>query len=238
MKQQSYKKAKYKKLHLGSGNHTPSGWVNVDGSWNAWLAKFPTIRKIFKILRLLPSEYLDMNWNKDIVIHDITKPLPFSDDSFIAIYSSHTLEHLYREDALKLLKESHRVLKKNGVIRKVVPDLESAILEYIGKSRYEQKNSKYSEDASADRLQKRIFLRESHRPKGNILTRIYNTLKDYNSHKWMYDAESLTKIMKEAGFKNLKQMPYNKSKIKGIEKIEKSNAIIGGVGLCIEGVKK
>ena len=30
----------YKKLHIGCGPFTPSGWVNLDGSWNAKLAKF------------------------------------------------------------------------------------------------------------------------------------------------------------------------------------------------------
>lgn len=228
----------HNKLHLGSGNNTPRGWVNLDGSWNAKLAKHPTLKKMFVLFRLLPQEILDIAWSKDIVIHDLTKPLPFSNSSFQSIYSSHTLEHLFYNDALELLRESHRILKKGGIIRIVVPDLESAILEYMGKSRFGSKNNKYAHEPPADRLQRRIFLRTLHPPKGHLLTRIYNTLKDYNTHKWMYDQKSLKNIMKQAGFTNLKKMPFHKSKIKGIHKIEQSNRVEHGVGLCIEGVKK
>lgn len=64
-----------------------------------------------------------LDFNKD--------KLPFRDESVDAIYTSHTLEHIY-PDALKaLLSETYRVLKPNGKIRIVVPDIDIAIKAYV-----------------------------------------------------------------------------------------------------------
>lgn len=57
--------------------------------------------------------------------------LPFESDSFDVVYSSHFLEHLNVEQAEFILREAYRVLKKGGIIRIVVPDLENICKEYI-----------------------------------------------------------------------------------------------------------
>jgi predicted SAM-dependent methyltransferase len=48
--------------------------------------------------------------------------LPFADASFAFIYSEHFFEHLFFDEALALLKECHRLLRPNGVLRTIVPD--------------------------------------------------------------------------------------------------------------------
>lgn len=42
--------------------------------------------------------------------------LPYKEQSFDGIFSGHVIEHLYPADALKMLSEFHRILKKDGVI--------------------------------------------------------------------------------------------------------------------------
>jgi SAM-dependent methyltransferase len=54
---------------------------------------------------------------------DVRQALPFSACSVDMCYSSHLLEHLCSGAAAELLREQHRVLKPQGVIRVVVPDL-------------------------------------------------------------------------------------------------------------------
>lgn len=66
-----------------------------------------------------------------VIRHDIRKGLPFEDASIDACYSSHMVEHLRREDAVRLLTECRRVLKPGGVVRIVVPDLEAITLGYL-----------------------------------------------------------------------------------------------------------
>ena len=55
--------------------------------------------------------------------------LPFADDSFDVVYSSHVLEHV--NDEVKALDEMRRVLKKNGVLIIGMPTSNMAILNYI-----------------------------------------------------------------------------------------------------------
>jgi predicted SAM-dependent methyltransferase len=62
---------------------------------------------------------------------DITKNLPYPDDYFDACYSSHVLEHLSKQDAAKLVAECYRIIKPQGVIRIIVPDLEAIAKEYL-----------------------------------------------------------------------------------------------------------
>jgi predicted SAM-dependent methyltransferase len=57
--------------------------------------------------------------------------MPFEDSYFDVVYTSHFLEHLNLQQARFLLKEVYRVLKKGGIVRIVVPDLENICREYI-----------------------------------------------------------------------------------------------------------
>jgi SAM-dependent methyltransferase len=85
-----------KYLNLGCGTHYNSCWINIDSS-----SKDPSI-----------------------IIHDISKGIPFVDNYFDVVYHSHLLEHLHQYDAQRLLNDCFRVLKPKGTIRVAVPDLE------------------------------------------------------------------------------------------------------------------
>ena len=63
--------------------------------------------------------------------HNILKGLPFEKETFDVAYSSHFLEHLTEQQSLYILREAHRVLRKNGIIRIVVPDLANICQEYL-----------------------------------------------------------------------------------------------------------
>lgn len=225
------------RLHLGCGLNTPEGWINLDGSWNAWLAKHPSLRRLVKALRLLPPSQLDIPWSPDIFIHDVRKPLPFPDNAFSAIYASHLLEHLYLEEGKRLLKECFRVLKPGGVLRMVVPDLQAIVLEYMGEKPFGDSHESDDAMSRADRLNKRLGLRSPEPPSGNILYRLYTALKDFHSHKWMYDAESLIGYFKWAGFVEVQEMPFHRSRIEGIEEVEEASRVLNGAGVCVEGIK-
>jgi len=226
-----------RRLHLGCGLNTPEGWIHVDGSWNAWVAKYPTLRRVFKAIHLLSADLKDIGWNPDIIIHDLRKPLPFPNDHFTAIYASHLLEHLYREGAKALLKECVRVLIPGGVLRMVVPDLYSIISEYMGERPPGKVSGNGEGNNRADRLNKRLMFRSCEPRAGNLFLRIYSSLKDLHSHKWMYDADSLIFYFQEAGLVNVREMEYLRSQIEGIEKIETGESILNGEGICVEGWK-
>jgi predicted SAM-dependent methyltransferase len=225
------------KLHLGCGTNTPDGWINLDGSWNAWLVQYPRIRNLMRAINLLPAHANKVNWGSGIVIHDVRKPLPFPDCSMEAIYASHLLEHLYLNEACKLLSECHRIIKPGGVLRIVVPDLKFIVEDYYS-ARPEHKNTgKHAPECAADTLNKKLLMRDQNSPSGNIFYRIYTVFKDFHSHKWSYDAESLIWYFEQAGFKDVYEMMVYKSRIMQIEHIEKAERILGGAGICVEGIK-
>lgn len=90
-------------LNIGCGMRFHTDWVNIDS--------FPG--------------------DKSILRHDITRGLPFADQSFDAVYHSHVLEHMDRIQAPRLIQECHRVLKKGGILRVVVPNLEKIAELYL-----------------------------------------------------------------------------------------------------------
>lgn len=61
--------------------------------------------------------------NHDIEV-DIRKPLPYEDNSVDYILAEHVLEHVYPSEGYSFLKECHRILKIDGVVRILVPAID------------------------------------------------------------------------------------------------------------------
>lgn len=225
-----------KRLHLGCGSCTPEGWLNIDGSWNARLAKYPAIRSLLGTLRIVPISLTIVPWDTGVYYHDIRRPLPFSDESVEAIYASHTLEHLYFNEAQTLLRECFRVLQPGGVLRLVVPDLRAIVEEYTGGSPFAGEATSSPFSLRADRVNDRLGLRHTSAPSG-VAMRIYKVITDFDVHKWMYDAESLIHYVQLAGFREVAQMEYHVSRISDIAALENPGRVLYGAGICVEGVK-
>ena len=225
------------RLHLGCGLTTPDGWINIDGSWNARLAKHPVIRRVAKSLHLVSADKIAVPWKSSIFIHDVRKPLPFSSNSAEAIYSSHLLEHLYFEEAQNLAQECFRVLASGGTVRIVVPDLRAIVREYLGEEPIGESSKTIGVLQPADRFNQRLLMRPPTPPDGNFLYRLYTAVADFHQHKWMYDANSLKALLGSAGFHDVEQMPLHISRITDIEHVEQRSRIANGQGICVEGVK-
>lgn len=225
------------RLHLGCGLTTPDGWINIDGSWNARLAKYPILRRIAHSLHWVPSDKAAVPWSSKIFIHDVRKPLPFPSDSAEAIYSSHLLEHLYSEQGKALVRECFRVLASKGVLRVVVPDLASIVREYLGREQIGELSTGRELVEPADRFNQRLLMRPPAPPSGNLMYRWYTAVADFHQHKWMYDENSLKALLQAAGFTDVERMPLHTSRIAGIESIEHPSRVANGQGICVEGVK-
>ena len=100
-------------LHLGCGSNRFDGWINAD---------FYSGMKFWEKYKNRPDWMLDLRY-----------PLNCDDNSWDGIFSEHTLEHLYPNQALSLLKELHRTMKKGAYLRLSVPDLAKYIDYYHGK---------------------------------------------------------------------------------------------------------
>ncbi|HEY3203426.1 MAG TPA: hypothetical protein VGL03_07160 [Thermoanaerobaculia bacterium] len=86
------------RLHIGCGQQSIPGWVNIDS-------------------RGLPGV--------DQVL-DVRRGLPF--DGVAAIYAEHFLEHLSLDDGLAFLRECRRALQPDGILRLSTPNLDWVLI--------------------------------------------------------------------------------------------------------------
>jgi SAM-dependent methyltransferase len=118
------------KVNLGSGLRVAPGWINVDGSLKIVAAGWPDflVRQVYKFISdenaTSPEQFVGVLANNTFVHHNLKYGIPLPDSSADFIFTSHTLHHLYRDEAAVLLKDAFRVLKPGGTLRIAVPDLE------------------------------------------------------------------------------------------------------------------
>jgi len=222
-------------LNLGCGLLTSPGWINVDGSWNARLAKHPFLRRTLSKVGVLPRDKSEIPWDSKIFIHDVRKPLPFPDDCATAVYASHVLEHLYLEEGQHLIQESYRVLSSGGILRVVVPDLHAIVREYLGDRPFGPLSAEMEALRPADRFNQRLLMRWPAPSSPSVLYRVYDAWQDFHSHKWMYDLDSLANLFRRTGFVEVQGMECHVSRIEDIQKVEDVSRLLNGAGICVEG---
>jgi predicted SAM-dependent methyltransferase len=66
-----------------------------------------------------------------VIAHNLVSGFPFPDSKFDVVYHSHVLEHLPKDKAEFFTNECHRILKKGGMLRVVIPDLEQIARNYL-----------------------------------------------------------------------------------------------------------
>jgi SAM-dependent methyltransferase len=203
------------KLNLGCGPNVVDGWINVDYALGAKLTKLPLFSAINRRLGVVEA-----SWDNRVFLHDLTRRFPWPDASTSCCYSSHTLEHLTREQGVFLLKESHRVLRSGGVVRIVVPDLGSVIRKYGDGT------------IRADRFLETLDVLYGTNKRGfkKLLAPFY----EY-PHKCMYDTSTLISVMRGIGFVAESRHPFD-SRITGVEQIEVPDRTVDAV--IVEGVKQ
>jgi SAM-dependent methyltransferase len=196
-------------LNLGSGPIAFNGWVNIDRSPGLVLDRLPAVKKLLHRFGLL-SEPQMMPWARTIRRFDLVKGLPFPARSVDAIYSSHTLEHLYLGDAQKVLEECHRVLKPGCCVRVALPDGEKWASDLI---------SGYSDEEFGPGLTYNLRL-GSHflvRPVG---LRRLTALLSGSTHKWQPTRDMVETLMRRAGFHQFQERSYREGALPDLEQVE------------------
>lgn len=74
---------------------------------------------------------IDFSSKRNVDFCDVRKPLPYPNDVFNAVYSSHVVEHLAKDKGENLISEISRILKNGAICRIVVPDTEKICIEYL-----------------------------------------------------------------------------------------------------------
>ena len=72
-----------------------------------------------------------VSMDSSVKVWDLRRGFPFPSHSIDVCYSSHFLEHLSQVETTQVLHDCFRVLRQEGIIRLVVPDLEAVVIAYL-----------------------------------------------------------------------------------------------------------
>ncbi len=176
------------KVNVGCGQSPTKGWRNFDNSASLRLARIPLLESVLsKIGFLDPAqrEFIRFARQHHIDYGDATRGLPIADESVEALYSSHMLEHLDRDEVILFLQEVRRLLRPGGVLRLALPDLKKLV-------------NQYSQDGDADAFIEGTLLAQS-RPK-RLSQRLRALMVGPRNHLWMYDGPSICRLLLAEGF--------------------------------------
>lgn len=229
-----------KKLNIGGGSWFKRGWLNLDYYGD--------------------NAFIDINQN---LLEN--QELPFSDESLELIFTSHVLEHLPDEVVLNLLKECYRTLKKGGILRISVPDMEKAFTAYVNGDQNFFKIG--GVDTKGDSIERRLvnyfasFGMENYGGEkdysggpivdDSVVKEKISSLGKYEFVKWCaslipkdapykghingYDYEKLARFLKNVGFREVYKSSYRNSTVKELRGQKFDNRPM--VSLYVEAVK-
>lgn len=130
---------------------------------------------------------------------DLRIPMPIPTASTDVIFSEHFIEHVTRREAVHFLCECHRLLKPGGRLRLSTPDLEWVVAKYL--------------TGEIDHWKDVHFVCHSRCQLMNESMRLWG-------HQWLYDAEDLRATLGEAGFHDVRDVPWRESEITELRGLE------------------
>jgi SAM-dependent methyltransferase len=178
-------------VQYGCGWSAPEEWTNFDASLTLKWERIPILgRSYTKNGRRFPSNVKPGN---------IVEGLPIPDESCQGVYASHVLEHLALEEFHKALQNTYRMLRKGGIFRLVVPDLEWRTREYIARLEHGEPS------ANAFLLRATQLGRETReRGLAGLARKLFNT----SAHLWMWDETSMTHTLREHGYQEIRRCRF------------------------------
>jgi hypothetical protein len=161
-------------LDVGCGSNTHEGAVNLDYLWHPGI---------------------DVCW-------DVLRGLPFPDQSMKGIFSEHCMEHLGPQDGLRLLGEFHRILRRSGILRLVVPDAELYLRTYVSQL-----------DGDPGRcfpFQDQESRSPAWTPMHSVNRVFYQDRESLFGHRVMYDFPMLSAALMRSGFARVVRCEFGK----------------------------
>lgn len=146
---------------------------------------------------------------------DATQPFPLPSSSFDLVFSEHMIEHVTLAGARRMLAECHRVLRRGGRIRIATPDLARVLSLY-----------------AATEAPLQVYLRSSisHNRLSTDLPAsvvVINSLFHDHGHCFLYDEETLSALLRAAGFQHLRRHVPGQSDYPELRNLEVHHHAIG-----------
>ena len=137
---------------------------------------------------LNPSEYLNVDLAplpKVDLIFDLKKRFPIDDGVIAEIFSAATLEHFRKGDNLHILREFHRILMPEGLLRISTPDIEAIARGLLAGDNLDAVNQHFFGKYKSDETE------------------------DLDLHRWMFPVSAMIRTLEEIGFTKVEQIPMD-----------------------------
>ena len=156
-------------LYVGCGSHRMEGFTHVEVN----------IGKQFNRSDISPPE----------ILADITRHIPLPNDSVDLVFSRATMEHLTYPELLNHFLECYRILKKGGLVRMVVPDMDKYIRHYLDND----EDLEYALGPELGNTHNPDFPYETH-------TDLFVHRMLYFDHRYLHNFETLSRALNKCGF--------------------------------------
>ena len=154
---------------------------------------------------------------------DIVRGLPIPDASADAMYCSHVLEHLWRDECVIALANTCRHLKPGGVFRLVVPDVRRLAQAFLADA---------APGAGLDFVGS-LQMTLPQRPRG--LKALARSALGHSQHRWMWEYQGLQQALRVAGFRDIREARLGDSALADLSRVENPDRYEYAV--CIEAVR-
>ncbi|WP_162175594.1 class I SAM-dependent methyltransferase [Brevundimonas bacteroides] len=190
-------------VQFGAGWSAPEGWLSFDSSPTVWLERLPLVGRFIRVnSRRFPA---------DVRFGDILRGLPVPDGTVRAVYASHVLEHLSRDDVEIALRNTFKLLEPGGVFRLIVPDLNARAIRYLEASRAGRADA-------ADAFMTETMLGRRSRPRGPA--GFIRAALGNSDHLWMYDEAAMSELLRNAGFTDIRRCDLGDAEESAFQRIE------------------
>jgi predicted SAM-dependent methyltransferase len=146
------------------------------------------------------SNWVNVDAFPDTNVHfllDFNRTMPFEDQTLDGVFCEHVVEHFTFEDGRRMLGEICRALKVGGVVRIIVPDAAWVMRTYFDQPDLLVRH----------RLGEAVNGADSQEP----MEIVNQYFRQRYEHHFLYDFASMEKMLKLAGFSEVKQLTFKQS---------------------------
>jgi predicted SAM-dependent methyltransferase len=140
------------------------------------------------------NEWLNIDGFKDTNVQffcDFSRPIPIPNNCLDGIFTEHVIEHFDSEYGRRVMAECHRMLKKGGVIRIIVPNGHRILKSYFGAP---EKIVSYKNPNT-----------------GQPMEAVNMWFYQRYEHQCIYDAPFLIQTLKSIGFETAEESSFRNS---------------------------
>tara|TARA_X000001036_G_C20671390_1_gene802598 strand:- start:1542 stop:2399 length:858 start_codon:yes stop_codon:yes gene_type:complete len=183
-----------RKINIGAGHFWKSeGWESLDNAPTSYSKKWKHYGKC---------------WDSNL-----------QSNSYHLVFTSHTLEHIPQFRIEKTISEINRIMKIDGTLRILVPDLEASARAYIKKDKNFFKFSQHYDESLGITGS---FLRQIISPGGQTIAinREFDEILGGYAHLFSFDFEIMKILLEKWGFYKIRKCSPGKSKLKELREFQ------------------